>query len=186
MTNVTFITGNKDKAEFLAKYLHHPVKHLKLDLEEIQSLDSREIIEHKSHQAFSRVGSPVLVEDVSVVINALGRLPGPFIKWFEQELGLEGIIRLLNNIDDRSASVKITYGYFDGESLKIFEDEVAGSIADKPRHGNYDFGWNPIFIPKGSDKTFAQLSEHEVEHYSLRTRKVYPELKKFLSELDIK
>jgi len=118
-----------------------------------------------------------------VVIKALGQLPGPFIKWFEQELGLDGIIGLLANTSDRAASVKITYGYFDGKLLRIFEDEVFGSISLEPQHGSYDFGWNPIFIPQGSSKTFAQMNEEEVEKYSLRTRRVYPELKEFLEHI---
>jgi non-canonical purine NTP pyrophosphatase (RdgB/HAM1 family) len=184
MAKVTFVTGNQNKADFLAKFLGHPVHHIKLDLDEIQSLDSVEIVRHKSKQAYDTVGSPVLVEDVSVVINALGRLPGPFIKWFEQELGLDGIIRLLKNTQDRTATVAVTYAYFDGASLKLFRDKVLGSIAEKPEYGGYDFGWNPIFIPHGSTKTFAQMNEEEIERYSLRTRKVYPELKKFLISLD--
>ena len=47
MTNITFITGNQNKADYLAKYLGHSVDHVKLDLDEIQSLDLKEIVEHK-------------------------------------------------------------------------------------------------------------------------------------------
>ncbi|HEX5447874.1 MAG TPA: non-canonical purine NTP pyrophosphatase [Candidatus Saccharimonadales bacterium] len=181
---ITFITGNQSKADFLAKYLGHPVKHVKLDLDEIQSLESEKIAEHKARQAYEIIGSPVLVEDVSVSIKALGRLPGPFVKWFEQELGLEGIIGLLKNATDRSATVGVVYAYFDGKMMRLFKDQVHGTIAQKPGHGGYDFGWNPIFIPHGSNKTFAQMNEDEVEKYSLRTRKVYPELRKFLADID--
>ena len=47
MLDITFITGNQSKADYLAKYLELPIKHVKCDLDEIQSLDSRVIGEHK-------------------------------------------------------------------------------------------------------------------------------------------
>lgn len=75
LQKITFITGNAKKAEYLEKYLGFPVAHEKLDLDEIQSLDLREIVEHKAKQAYEKIGSPVLVEDVSLEFTALGRLP---------------------------------------------------------------------------------------------------------------
>ena len=82
--NVTFITGNRIKAEHLARHLDYPINHQSIDLDEIQSLDPNEIVTHKVRQAYSLIKRPVLVEDVSLIFNALGKLPGPFIKWFEQ------------------------------------------------------------------------------------------------------
>ena len=86
MQTITFITGNQKKADYLAQYLGLNIEHVKLDLDEIQSLDLREIVEHKVRQAYAKVGKPVLVEDVSLIFSELGKLPGPFIKFFEQEL----------------------------------------------------------------------------------------------------
>lgn len=86
MQPITFITGNQKKADYLAKYLGFPVEHKKIDLDEIQSLDLAEIIEHKVKQAYEIVKTPVIVEDVSLEFSALGRLPGPFIKFFEREI----------------------------------------------------------------------------------------------------
>lgn len=77
MKDITFITGNQYKADYLAKYLGLPVKHVKLDLDEIQSLDLKEIVEHKVRQAFDKLNMPVIVEDVSLEFEALGSLPGP-------------------------------------------------------------------------------------------------------------
>lgn len=75
MKPITFITGNPKKAEYLAKYLGFPVEHEKIDLDEIQSLDLREIVEHKVRQAYAQVRQPVLVEDVSLEFSCLGRIP---------------------------------------------------------------------------------------------------------------
>jgi inosine/xanthosine triphosphate pyrophosphatase family protein len=64
MQTIIFITGNQKKADYLAKYLGLSIEHEKIDLDEIQSLDLREIVEHKVKQAYAKVGKPVLVEDV--------------------------------------------------------------------------------------------------------------------------
>ena len=61
MKDLTFITGNQNKADFLAKHLGVPVAHHKLDLDEIQSLDPRVVVEHKVRQAYEVLNKPVLV-----------------------------------------------------------------------------------------------------------------------------
>src|SRR3989344_1808702 len=183
MSKVTFISGNTKKAEFLAKYLGFEVPHIKLELDELQSLNLREITEHKARQAYIQVGSPVLVEDISFSLSVLGKLPGPFIKWFLQELGFEAMCRLADASADRKAVTEVCYAYFDGKSVNFFEGSINGTIPEHPR-GNDGFGWNCIFIPEGQSKTNAEMSEKETERYSLRTTTVYPKLKKFLADLD--
>lgn len=185
MTKVTFITGNQGKANFLAKYLNHPVGHIKLDLDEIQSLDLHEITGHKAKQAYGKIKTPVLVEDVSLGFEALDGLPGPFTKWFEMELGVEGICKMLNNFNTRQAVARICFAYYHGHHVKFFDGEVSGSVPDKPK-GNNGFGWNPIFIPFGQTKTYAEMDEDETQKFSLRTTTVYPKIREFLASLDKK
>lgn len=91
MPKITFITGNPKKAEYLEKYLGFPIEHIKLDLDELQSLDLYEIVEHKVRQAYAKIGKPVLVEDASLEFSAFGRLPGTFIKFFLEEMSEETI-----------------------------------------------------------------------------------------------
>jgi non-canonical purine NTP pyrophosphatase (RdgB/HAM1 family) len=180
---VTFITGNQGKANFLAKHIDHPIDHRKVDLDEIQSLDLHEIAEHKAKQAYEMVGSAVLVEDVAMVFEGMGKLPGPFIKWFEVELGLSGICRLVDSFDSRKATAKVCFVYFNGQKVTFFDGQLNGSISDKPS-GSGGFGFDPIFIPEGSSKTLAQMNETELERNSLRTTTVYPQIQEFLSGID--
>lgn len=182
--NVTFITGNEHKARILEQYLGYPVGHQKIDLDELQSLDLHDITEHKVKQAFSIVRDPVLVEDVGLRINELNRLPGPFIKWFLEEIGTEGICKLVDKLDSRQAVAMITFAYYDGKRLEFFDGEVEGSIAESPR--GKDFGWNPIFIPKGSHETYAEMDEKGRLDLGLRTSTVFPMLKEFLQSIDKK
>jgi non-canonical purine NTP pyrophosphatase (RdgB/HAM1 family) len=182
MANVTFITGNQNKADHLAKYLGHPIEHVKLDLDEIQSLDLGEIVEHKVKQAYAQIKKPVLVEDVSLEFAALGRLPGPLIKWFVDELKPEQICALLGEETDRTAIGRCMFGYYDGERLEFFEGSVPGKIARKPA-GNNGFGWNNICIPDGYDKTWAELDEEEFRKLYTQIRP-FAKIKAFLESLN--
>lgn len=155
---ITFITGNDKKlieltsilgANFPRKIITH-----KMDLPEIQG-DIDEICTMKCLEAGKLVKGPVLVEDTSLCFNALQGLPGPYIKWF-LKLEPHGLAKLLNGFDNKSAVAICTFGYNDGNgNIQLFQGKTEGDIVD-PRGPNY-FGWDPIFQPKGYDKTYAEL-----------------------------
>lgn len=166
--SLTYITGNPGKARLLSLYLDFPVIHRPIDLIEIQSLDGAEIIEFKAKEAYKQVGGPVLVEDTSLRFLALGKLPGPLVKWFLAELGTEGLCRLLDGFPDRSALAETQVGLYDGQRFQAFSGARAGSIARVPR-GSNGFGWDPIFIPEGCDKTWAEMTDEEARETSMRS-----------------
>lgn len=177
MQSLTFVTGNQSKAEYLSKYLDFPIAHQNIDLDEIQSLDLREVVKHKVQQAYDVVKSPVIVEDVSLEFVALGRLPGTFIKFFVEEMPLQEICNLLNGMS-RHAVAKCIFGYYDGNSPVLFEGRLAGRIAETPA-GNNGYGWDQIFIPEGYDITRAQMNNEEYKKSYLQV-KPFDQLKKFL------
>jgi len=176
-----FITGNAAKAEQLGRHLDHPVAHKKLDLPEIQSLDLLEIIEHKTKEAYKQTGSPVLVEDTSLVFNALGRLPGPLIKWFLTELDNGGLCKILDGYEDRSCVAEVCFGLYDGKELKTFNGQTHGTVANSPR-GERGFGWDPVFIPNGHEKTWGEMDTEEQEETSMR-RVALKKLEAYLKSL---
>jgi non-canonical purine NTP pyrophosphatase (RdgB/HAM1 family) len=163
---ITFITGNIGKVNEVSRYLGIAVEHQKLDLEEIQSLDLEEVVKDKAARAFEKVGGPVLVEDVSFVFHALGKLPGPFIKWFLSQLKNEGLCKLVDG-KDRGCTATVCYGYHDGKTIHLFSGSMTGSVVSSPR-GNNSFGWAPIFMPDGYDKTYAELSDKEQAPIAMR------------------
>jgi non-canonical purine NTP pyrophosphatase (RdgB/HAM1 family) len=177
MKNITLITGNLGKVEEASRYLGIPLDHVALDLPEIQSLNSEEIVRDKVNRAYAELKKPVLVEDVSFVFKALGKLPGPLIKWFEKELGNEGLCRLVDG-KDRSCVASVLYGYYDGESVSLFEGAMTGTVAEHPK-GDNSFGWGPVFIPDGMNKTYAELSPEEQESVAMR-KKALTKLHAFL------
>lgn len=176
---LTFITGNPNKAAQLGKYLEIPLLHRKIELEEIQSLSLEDVVKHKVSVAFEKVKTPVIVDDTSLVIKSLGNLPGPFIKYFLKELGNEKICQIVANFADKTAKAFVDIGYYDGKNLEIFQGEIEGIIADKP-DGNNGFGWDTIFIPNGYNKTRAAMEEEEYDETSPR-RIALEKFKKYLS-----
>ena len=177
MKQPVFITGNQHKADYLAKWLGLPLEHQKIELDEIQSLDLKTVVEHKVRQAYNVIQKPVLVEDVALTFNGMGRLPGTFIKWFLEEVGAEGLCRLSHGLEDKSASAAIMYALFDGEELHTFEASVDGTIAPEVRslEGNdwkNSLSWNSVFIPEGSTKTYAEMTDQELEPFSHRAKAI--------------
>lgn len=173
MKDFIFITGNQHKVEYLEKWLGKPVRHQKIDLDEIQSLDPRTVVEHKARTAYERCSEPVLVEDVGLRFHALGALPGTLIKWFLEELGTDGLCKIMQPFANKHATAFITYGLFDGTDLRFFEGAVEGSVADTPRsleelEWKHSLSWNSVFIPDGATKTYAEMTDEELEIYSHR------------------
>lgn len=177
MGNVTFITSSKDKADYLAKFLDFPVDHIKLDLDEIQSLNLKEIVEHKVRQAYEKVGKPVIVEDVSLEFEALGGLPGPFIKFFVEEVPFTTICAMVNG-QTRKATARCVMGYYDGQNLELFEGSLTGEIPEVPA-GENGYGWDKIFIPEGYSVTRDMLDEEDNQKTYLQI-KPFAKLKTFL------
>jgi non-canonical purine NTP pyrophosphatase (RdgB/HAM1 family) len=180
MRSVVYITGNLNKANQLANYLGCPITHHAIELNEIQSLDLEEVVRHKALEAYALVQHPVLVEDVSLTFNALGKLPGTFIRWFSQEMKNEGLCRLLDG-KERGATARAMFSYFDGSDEKYFEGSMQGTIAEHPA-GKNGYGWDPIFIPEGYSQTRAELSPDDYQKTFLAIKPVLS-LKEYLEEI---
>ncbi len=110
----------------------------------------------------------MLVEDTALVFAAWGSLPGPFVRFFLEALGPEGMVRALAPFGDRRAEAVSALGYHDGGTVHCFEGRVRGAIvAPRGRHG---FGWDPIFGPEGTARTFAEMAPAEKQRHSMRAR----------------
>jgi len=181
MKKITFITGNSHKAIELERLLGFGINHKKVEINEIQELDLEKLIKHKAIGAFEKIKSPVLVEDTSLIFDAWGRLPGPFIKWFLKEMGNEGICNLLSVSSNRKAIFTTIFAYYDGNVYKSFSKSTTGTISHKPK-GENGFGWDPIFIPTGSLLTRGEMIHKEQDFYTAR-KLLIPELKEFISTI---
>src|SRR5690606_962275 len=96
----------------------------------------------------------------------------------------KNIDKLLHNLsgkDDRSARFRTVVSLFIDGKEKLFEGVCEGRITQE-RKGKEGFGYDPVFMPLGSNKTFAEMSIEEKGEYSHRARAV-EELVAFLNNL---
>jgi non-canonical purine NTP pyrophosphatase (RdgB/HAM1 family) len=163
----TFITSSANKLAEVERILGRPLTQASLPLEEIQAIDLEPVVRHKAHQAYARLGRPVLVEDTGLAFTAWNGLPGALIKWFLTALGPNGICKLLRDETNRAATATTLFGYDNGSEYRVFAGTISGVIAETPR-GTNGFGWDAIFQPFGSDRTFAEMKPEEKDRFSMR------------------
>lgn len=171
---ITFVSGNKNKAAQIEKYLRFPVDYANVTITEIQSLDPAEVATHKAVEIYRQLKRPLITDDsaFSFLVRAdrLPRLPGTFIDQFLDELGPEGLCRLVDSYSDRSAVASAAVALHTGTEVVVFEASVRGKIADKPR-GDNGYGWDSIFIPEGHERTRGEMKEGDEERDNTSVRK---------------
>ncbi|MCP8312750.1 MAG: XTP/dITP diphosphatase, partial [archaeon] len=165
-----FATSNKhkfDEAKDVLKNYNIRLKMIKEKVEEIQSDDLREIALHALSRALMIDKSPMIVEDAGLFINVLNGFPGPYSSYVHSTLGIDGIIKLMSGKDDREAEFRSVVAFSDSSVTKTFQGVVRGMISIQPK-GKSGFGFDSIFIPKGSEKTFSEMSLEDKNRYSHR------------------
>lgn len=177
LSEIVVVTSNKNKIAEINSILGTNHKVSTIDIPEIQSLDLNEVITAKAEAAFEKIKKPVLVTDVSIEIEALGSLPGPFVKFFLKTLGAEKTVGLIKGKNTRT-KVTDAVAIFDGKTLKIFKGEVFGRLIPKAK-GRNGFGFDFVFIPDGHKKTYAQMPPEEKNKISHRAKALI-KLKAFL------
>jgi XTP/dITP diphosphohydrolase len=158
LRTVIFASTNENKfveARDILSSLGISVDFARVSLVEVQSDSLEEIAREKAKSAFAQICRPALVEDDGLFVNALGGFPGPYSSYVFQTIGNEGLLKLLEGKDDRTASFRSVVAYFDGSTLSISEGIAEGSISKVETDGGW--GYDPVFIPDGSMLTFAQL-----------------------------
>ena len=177
-TEITFVTGNKKKAEEVARILapkdgttaKFVIVNKKLDLPELQGTPE-EIALEKCKEACKEVSGPVITEDTCLCFNALSGLPGPYIKHFLEKTGHEGLNKMLDGFDDRSAYAQTIVAYCNSSDDEpvLFDGRTQGKIV-RPR-GPLDFGWDPVFEPdEGEGLTYAEMTKEGKDAISHRSR----------------
>lgn len=162
---LTLITGNQHKLEEWERQLpsHIKLQHQAIDLDEIQSLDSAEIIRHKVRQAYAITQMPVVVEDVSAGLDNLNGLPGPFVKFFIERIGKDALYQIGG--EGAAMTVACTIGYYDGTNEIIVDGTLRGTAT--AARGDA-FGFDVSFVPDGQSKTYSEMTAAEKDAVSHR------------------
>jgi non-canonical purine NTP pyrophosphatase (RdgB/HAM1 family) len=150
------VTGNPDKVAEAQRILGRELEAVDLDLPEIQSLDLAAVLRAKGESAWRRLGRPLVVEETGLELAALGGFPGPLIKWMLAAVGPEGVARTVLALGDARACARCAVLYRDAAGEVIGEGEDSGTLVLPPR-GAAGFGWDPVFVPDGQRRTWAEL-----------------------------
>jgi len=174
---VVFATNNINKFNEARRILAEhkiAVGMFKVKAAEIQSDSLKKIAQTSAQDAFRRCHLPILVEDAGLFIKALNGFPGPYAAYVYETLGNKGLLKLMKNVKDRKARFKSAIAYCESrEDVSVcFEGEANGEITvnECSEKGKASFGFDPIFRPSGSIKTFAQMTIEEKNGFSHRAK----------------
>jgi len=169
-----FASSNTHKFEEVKRILSKiglEINFSKVILEEIQSNSLDEIAKRKAIDAFSRIQKPLIIEDDGLFIDSLNGFPGPYSSYVYDTIGNKGLIRLLENNQSRNAKFVAIIAYCNGiDDVKLFESSISGKISLSIEDGGW--GYDPIFIPDGETKTYANVYDKDnLSHRSASLKK---------------
>ncbi|HSW91736.1 MAG TPA: non-canonical purine NTP pyrophosphatase [Candidatus Saccharimonadales bacterium] len=191
---IIFATGNSGKVaslkrSFAIEGLDISVLQQPLDLIEPQAHTAAEVAAVKANQAYSLLGKPVLVDDSSFHISALGGFPGPYIKFMLETVGVEGIMNFMVGKEDRSAYFMSSLVFIDekGEAHVFNGQDEKGVIVETIDAYNNPNAWSDlwkIFAPPGYTKTYSQMSDTELRDHRRKDKKnnAYRQFTEWLKE----
>jgi XTP/dITP diphosphohydrolase len=179
---VFFATGNLHKFHEVRTILDDygiAVGMLKLKGDEIQSENLKEIAQKSVQNAYRCSGLPIFVEDAGLFIDALNGFPGPYAAYVYKTISNSGILKLLEDQKNRKAQFQSVIAYSDENNQSppiFFYGESKGIVtrSESFEQVKSGFGFDPIFQPQGSEKTFAEMTIKEknvCSHRALAVRK---------------
>ncbi|MBL7884839.1 MAG: non-canonical purine NTP diphosphatase, partial [Bacteroidia bacterium] len=178
-------TGNQNKAKEIQKLMPSSIQILSLNdiscLEEIP--ETQATIEgnasQKAFYVFEKYGYNCFADDTGLEVEALNGRPGVLSARYAGEgkdanANMDKILSELNDIENRSARFKTVISLVIEGKQRLFEGVVNGRIAYNKK-GEKGFGYDPIFIPEGFDKTYAEMSldeKNKISHRALAVKKL--------------
>lgn len=151
--------------------------------------ETRDTIEgnalQKAEYLYKRLKKPCFAEDTGLEVKALNGEPGIYSARYagpekDPLKNMEKLLSKLEGVSDTSARFKTIIAYIDqAGTTSTYEGIVNGKIICQQR-GSQGFGYDPIFVPDGFEKTFAEMNMSEKAEISHRSRA----LRKFISALN--
>lgn len=193
MNTIIFATNNEHKvseirAVLKGKFNIISIKETGIDIEIAEPFDTlQENAHEKARVIYELTGQDCFAEDTGLEVESLNGEPGvKSARYAGEDRSFEkNIDKLLINLENkqnRKAQFRTVICLLLNGQQKFFEGTCKGTIiAD--RRGISGFGYDPVFVPDGSDKTFAEMSMEEKNLYSHR-KKAMEKLLSFLADRD--
>ncbi len=162
---IVFVTSNKGKLASAQKKLKDiKLKSVEYDFDEPRSDDVKVIAKSKVKAAYNVVKKPCIALDAGFFIEELNGFPRAYVNFALDTLGIDGILKLMENVENRKCAFKECLAYFDGENLLTFDGNIEGTLSKEPLGLDRDKKWSDlwyIFIPYGYDLTLAEMSDEQ-------------------------
>jgi len=180
MIELVFATQNQNKVAEVRSVLPKWLTLLSLgDLgfhDELQ--EDHDTLEENAKQkaefVYQRFQKPCFAEDAGLEVDSLGGQPGVRSARYagagkSSSDNIELLLKNLNQVQNRSARFKAVIAFYDGRQIQTFEGTCEGTIATEAK-GPGGFGYDPVFIPAGYDRTFGELPSEAKHRISHRTK----------------
>ena len=130
----------------------------------------------KADTIFRLYGHIVISDDSGLEVQALNGAPGVYSARYageqkDDQKNTEKLLHELKGITNRNAQFRTVITLMSSNDTLQFEGIVEGAIVDEPK-GDKGFGYDPVFIPNGFQKTFAELSSNEKNKISHRANAI--------------
>ncbi len=177
MKALTVITTNDGKFREFTDALSVSdirIQRLNARYPEIQADSLEEVVVFGMQWLNGKADPPFVIDDSGLFIEGLKGFPGVYSSHAYRTVGNDGILKLMEGISDRKAVFMTVIGLFSNGKARTFKGACHGNIAYAAR-GNGGFGFDPIFCPAGSSRTFAEFSvseKNEISHRGIALRKL--------------
>ena len=139
----------------------------------------------KARYVYERTGLNCFADDTGLEVDALGGEPGVRSARYatdghDDEANKKLLLERMQGVESRAAQFRTAVALIIGGKEYLFEGVVRGDIATE-EHGEGGFGYDPLFLPEGGEKTFAEMSaeaKNEISHRGRAVRKLAEFLQK--------
>lgn len=130
----------------------------------------------KARYIYERTGADCFADDTGLEIEALGGEPGVYSARYageskSSEDNINLVLKKMNGTENRKARFITVIALIYGGKEYLFEGVINGTITTE-RHGTEGFGYDPVFLPDGYDRTFAEMTLEEKNPISHRGRAI--------------
>lgn len=195
MRKLVFATNNAHKLEEVRAVLENKIEIISLNElgcyddipETADTLEGNALI--KAAYVFEKFGLTCIADDTGLEVEALNGEPGVYSARYggephDAQKNMQKLLKKLDGVENRKAQFRTVIVLMDAQRELYFEGMIHGNIATVPS-GNAGFGYDPVFIPDGYDKSFAELGaelKNRISHRALAVEKLVQFLKDDLAE----
>ena len=176
-----FATGNIDKLKQVELMIDNLKSPRDFDLEDIDVVEDGKNLKENAYKKaktyFDLTKVPTISDDTGLFVEALENRPGIYAHRYAGENATykdnrDKLLSELKDKDNRNAYFKTVVCYIDADGKDYYFEGILEGTITKEEIGQYEFGYDQIFLPKESDLTLGQMTEKEINHISHRSKAI--------------